>query len=182
MDNAIPLLSLLVTIIGWFYTAYHQRRILERQIVAEKDKERNKIYISQTLSEISMLRKWFNEGYALVPSGEKPLRDSEKEEIKRRYKKWIANEEVDDIAKSLDRKAKKENLREENDTLIDYVWGFSRSVQDQLVHFIDLEIAGYFKDPDAPYSIDWGLYAKDRLEIISRETLGLPIDLDEYPF
>jgi hypothetical protein len=33
------LLSLLVTILGWGVTAYYQRRILERQIKAENERE-----------------------------------------------------------------------------------------------------------------------------------------------
>ena len=39
MDNTVPLLALLITIIGWFYTGYQQKKLLDMQRKSDIESE-----------------------------------------------------------------------------------------------------------------------------------------------
>lgn len=59
------LLSLLITILGWSVTAYYQRRILERQIAAEREKEIRQAIIPRKIQLLEQIKSWVEEGYKL---------------------------------------------------------------------------------------------------------------------
>ena len=55
-------LTLIVTIGGWIVTYRLQRRILERQVLAERDRDVRQLIIPARLDELRNLRRWFQEG------------------------------------------------------------------------------------------------------------------------
>lgn len=60
------LLSLLVTIIGWSVTALYQKRILERQIIADKEKEVRQLIIPARVQQLQEIKNWLQTGLGIV--------------------------------------------------------------------------------------------------------------------
>jgi hypothetical protein len=65
LSLVLTLLSLVLTIVGWSVTAYYQRRILERQIAAEKEKEVRQLIIPHKIQQLEQIKNWVEEGYKL---------------------------------------------------------------------------------------------------------------------
>lgn len=65
IDQIGVLLSLLVSILGWSVTAYYQKKLLERQIQAEEDREVRKYIISRKVQQLEEIKEWLEEGYRL---------------------------------------------------------------------------------------------------------------------
>jgi hypothetical protein len=59
------LLSLLLTIVGWGITAYYRRRILDRQIAAEREKEARQLIIPRKMEQLDAIKEWLEAGYRL---------------------------------------------------------------------------------------------------------------------
>jgi hypothetical protein len=56
-----PILSLIVSIIGWFYIARTQKKLLNRQIAADKEIERMKVTIPRRLGQFDKIMGWVTE-------------------------------------------------------------------------------------------------------------------------
>jgi hypothetical protein len=94
------LFSLILTILGWSVTAYYQRKILERQITAEREKEIRQVLIPRKLQELDTLKKWLEEGYKLLERREKltyqknislRLLEKQRQEIDVNIQEWGLN-------------------------------------------------------------------------------------------
>ena len=62
ITNLLSVLALIVTVIGWFYTARQQKRLLELQIASESRKESRQLYVPSRLRDLEKLKDWFKEG------------------------------------------------------------------------------------------------------------------------
>jgi hypothetical protein len=58
-------ISLILTIIGWKKTYDYQRKILERQIDAEKEKELRQLIVSRKIEQIRQITDWVTSGHSL---------------------------------------------------------------------------------------------------------------------
>lgn len=57
----ISLLTLLITILGWSVTALYQRRILERQIKAERELAALQLFLPSRVKQLEDFRVWLQE-------------------------------------------------------------------------------------------------------------------------
>lgn len=62
----VSLVTLLFTVCGWLYTASAQKRLLEMQLEANKERDARQLYIPQRVERLRELRDWFEEGMALL--------------------------------------------------------------------------------------------------------------------
>lgn len=79
------LISAAVTIVGWFLTARAQRQLLARQMEAERERERQRLFIPQRVQQLRELKSWFEEGLRLLR-----LIDLRDMEAVQRRSKWVA--------------------------------------------------------------------------------------------
>ena len=111
----LALLTLLVTIVGWAVTAFYQRRLLERQISADKDAAKRELLIPRYIQDLSTIRSWLEEGYRLWRLREHiPFRDDlkaarqvavEKRALDEHIATWAAQHgSISTLARLVDRK------------------------------------------------------------------------------
>jgi hypothetical protein len=60
-SEQISLLTLLITILGWSVTALYQRRILERQIKAERELVARQLFVPGRVKQLEEFRAWLQE-------------------------------------------------------------------------------------------------------------------------
>jgi hypothetical protein len=77
--------SLIVTIVGWLLTARAQRQLLARQIEAERERERQRLFLPQRVQQLRDLKSWFEEGLRLL----RLIEVKDKDAVQRRSK-WVA--------------------------------------------------------------------------------------------
>ena len=110
-SNNISLLALIVTIIGWLYTAFQQKRILEMQIKADKEKEHrnelqeklSKVYALLAdyakLSQLYRFRSQFSANLVVDDNGNPIPESPEKFKIDEKY--FVTNEKMDEAFKQM---------------------------------------------------------------------------------
>jgi hypothetical protein len=78
-------LTLIVTIVGWIVTYRLQRQILERQLLAERERDVRQLIIPARLDELRNLRRWFQEGMKYQTHGKAVFSQQDKY---REYSEW----------------------------------------------------------------------------------------------
>ncbi len=61
------LLTLLLTTVGWMVTAYYQRKILERQLESERQKEARLLVVPVKIQRLNEMRSWVDAALELIP-------------------------------------------------------------------------------------------------------------------
>ncbi|WKZ39075.1 MAG: hypothetical protein QY328_12490 [Anaerolineales bacterium] len=164
-------MSLIATVIGWTITYKRQKEILERQISANLEKEKISLLINMTLSEIEKVRNWINKGFRIVRLIENIKSDKDKAELIEIEKAWdVEGNEILHTCFYLDKKSKTTHLRHKEDYLENFVHIFSRGVS---LEFRKVVLGEKIETND--FDLDAGFNALDRIDILTRETLGQPI-------
>lgn len=109
--NTIPLIALLVTIVGWIYTASQQKKILEIQIKAEKEREfRNELqekvskvynYLDQYANLNSLWRLKSRFSFVLPNDENEKFNPEDKEKFKVIEKYFLSDQEEVEAIKQL---------------------------------------------------------------------------------
>ncbi len=171
LSIVLTAILLIVSVTGWTITYKRQKEILERQITADIEKEKVSLSTSMTLSEIEKARNWVNKGFRILSLIRSMKTDADKNELIIMEKAWGTEaSEILHLSRYLDERSKTTYMRDKEDCLESFLVYFLNGITTE---FKRLVLKENLERVD--FTIDRGYDALDRLDILTRETLGQSI-------